>query len=114
MKPVVFLALFLPIIASANYAECLLEKLPGTANDVAANAIWETCQAKHPGGLQVIEQGSGRGWFSFKSGAECTAKTAGDTRSRMAALGISSACNKLYDPPPEPFDLFKDLPPQRQ
>jgi hypothetical protein len=37
--------------------------------------------------------------FGFKSGPECTAKKAGDTRSNQAAYLIGAACRKLYDEP---------------
>lgn len=97
MKAAVFFALLLPAAAHANYAECLLSKLPGTANDVAANAIVQTCQAEHPGGLSAVEQGAGRGMLGYKNGAECTAQKAGDTRSNQAAQMIRAACRKLYD-----------------
>ncbi len=97
-------ALLLPIAAEANFAKCLLDQLPGAQNDVAANAIWQTCMGKHPGGMASVGQGSGRGWFSFKSGAECTAKKAADTRSNRAASMINAACRKLYDTPAAAFD----------
>ena len=83
---------------AANYATCLLDKLPGTQNDVAAQAVYQVCKSKH-GGLQAVAQGSGRGLFGYDSGAECTAKNAGDTRSNQAAHMIGAACRKLYDEP---------------
>lgn len=83
---------------SANFATCLLDKLPDTQNDVAANAVFQVCQSKH-GGIQTVAQGSGRGLFSHDSGAECTAKMAGDTRSNRAAVLIGVACRQLYDEP---------------
>ncbi len=83
---------------AANFATCLLDKLPGTQNDVAAQAIYQVCKSKH-GGLQAVAQGSGRGLFGYDSGAECTAKNAGDTRSNQAAHMIGVACRKLYDEP---------------
>jgi hypothetical protein len=83
--------------AWANFAACIIDKAPGAANDVAANAIWQVCLAEHPGGLDAVKQGSGRGFFSFKTGAECTAKKAGDTRSQRAAVMISNSCRRLYD-----------------
>lgn len=87
-----------PAMAGGNYATCLLDKLPGVANDVAANAIVQTCSSKFPGGFQTVGLGSGRGdWFGFKSGAECTAKKAADTRSDRAAHMIGAACRRLYD-----------------
>lgn len=87
---------------AANYATCLLDKLPGTQNDVAAGATMQVCTGKYPGGIQAVAQGSGRGMFSFESGAECTAKKAGDTRSHRAASLIGMACRRLYDEP-NPF-----------
>lgn len=86
---------------AANYATCLLDKLPGTQNDVAAQAVYQVCKSKH-GGLQAVAQGSGRGLFGYDSGAECTAKKAADTRSNQAAHMIGAACRKLYDEP-NPF-----------
>ena len=82
---------------AANYATCLLDKLPGTQNDVAANATMQVCVGKHPGGMAAVKQGSGRGMFGHDSGAECTAQKAGDTRSNQAAYLIGMACRKLYD-----------------
>lgn len=85
MKIAVIVAALLPAVASADFAHCLIDKLPGTENDVAANAIMQICTAEHPGGMPMVEQGSGRGWLSYKSGAECTMKKAGETRSNRAA-----------------------------
>ena len=82
---------------AANYATCILDKAPGAANDVAAHAIYQLCLAENSGGLNAVQQGSGRGFFGFKSGAECTAKKAGDTRSNQAAAMVGVACRKLYD-----------------
>lgn len=82
---------------AANYATCLLDKLPGTQNDVAAQANMQVCTGKYPGGIESVPQGQGRGLLGFSSGAECTAKKAGDTRSNRAALLIGVACRRLYD-----------------
>ena len=95
---VLVLLLFAAPAWAANFATCLLDKLPGTQNDVAAQAIYQVCKSKH-GGLQAVAQGSGRGLFGYDSGAECTAKNAGDTRSNQAAHMIGAACRKLYDEP---------------
>lgn len=105
--------LLIPIAAEANFAKCLLDRLPGVQNDVAANAIWRACNDQNPGGFTAVKQGSGRGWFSFKSGDECTAKKAGDTRSHRAAALINSACRRLYDNPPMTIDEFLDAAPNR-
>jgi len=99
MRPAISAMLFVscgPAFA-ANFATCLLDKLPGTANDVAAQAVYQVCLAEHPGGINAVAQGSGRGMFAFKTGAECTAKKAGETRSNRAAVLVGVACRKLYD-----------------
>lgn len=90
--------------SAANFATCVLDKMPGTQNDVAAVAIYQVCRAKH-GSIETVAQGSGRGIFSPDSGAECTAKKAGDTRSNRAAFLIGAACRKLYDEP-NPFNQY--------
>lgn len=87
---------------AANYATCILDKAPGIQNDTAAMAAAHSCMASHPGGIDAIQQGSGRGIFGFKSGMECIAKKAADTRSEIAAYQISLACRKLYDFPFDP------------
>ena len=98
LAPIALLLLAAAPAWAANYATCILDKMPGTANDVAAQAIYQVCKSKH-GGLQTVAQGSGRGLFSYDSGAECTAKKAADTRSNQAAHMIGAACRKLYDEP---------------
>lgn len=90
-------ALLFPALAHADFAKCILDRTPGAANNVAAGAAWQTCMAKYPGGFESVTQGSGRGWFSFKSGAECTAKKAATTISPRGAAMINAACRKLYD-----------------
>jgi len=82
---------------AANMATCLLDKLPGTQNDVAAQAVFQVCSGEHPGGIQAVPQGDGRGMLGFKSGPECTVKRASDTRSTRAAELIGMACRRLYD-----------------
>lgn len=96
LSPLLLLLLASQAMA-ANYATCLLDKMPGVANDVAAHAVRQVCRAEHPSGMDGAPQGSGRGFFGFKSGAECILKKAGDTRSQSAAATIGAACRKLYE-----------------
>lgn len=97
----------LPAISFAgNYASCLLKHLPGLQNDTAAYAARRVCLDEYPGGLDSVAQGEGKGFMSYKSGAECAMKKASNTRSNAAGSGIFAACNKLYNDP-GPFDLFK-------
>lgn len=87
------------LVMADNFAECLLDKLPGLQNDNAAYAAVQVCDAKYPGRFDSIPQGDGRGVFSFDSGAECALEKSGSTRSRVAAFQIRHACNRLYDDP---------------
>ncbi|MBO9679563.1 MAG: hypothetical protein J7556_15075 [Acidovorax sp.] len=91
---------------AANYASCVLDKLPGVANDVAAQAVHQVCLSEHPGGLEGVQQGAGRGFLAPKSGADCTAKRAADTRSNQAAYLIGVACRRLYDDAPPGLKPF--------
>jgi hypothetical protein len=88
-----------PLTASAaNYATCLLDKLPGVQNTPAAYAAAKVCRAEYPAGLEGVPQGSGAGLFSYRSGSECALEKAGETQSNQAARMISGACNRLYNP----------------
>ncbi len=93
------IALFLiaPAAWAGNFAVCILDRAPGVANNTAAQAVYQLCLQQHPGGFEGVAQGSGRGVLGFKSGAECTAKKAADTRSEEAARYVGIACRRLYD-----------------
>ena len=105
MRPVFYLFLSLASFNAfaGNYATCLIQHMPDLNNDSAAYAAGRLCIKEHPGGLQAVEQGSGRSFFAYKSGAECTLKKGGETRSQVAGQMIFVACNRLYDEPPK-FD----------
>ncbi len=91
------LLLIAPAAWAGDFATCILDKAPGVANDTAAQAVYQLCLSENPGGFQAVAQGSGRGLMGYKSGAECTAKKAGDTRSEEAARYVGIACRRLYD-----------------
>lgn len=80
-----------------NYAECLLVELPAVQNDIAANAVVQTCLQRYPGGMGAVKQGAWAGKGSYQSSAECTAVVAADTPSQHGAAMINAACRKLYD-----------------
>ena len=95
-----FAALLLSLCSTANaanYATCLLDKLPGVQNDATAYAAAQLCTSKHPERYDSIAQGSGRGLFSYESGAECALDKGADTLSSSAAGQIRVACNRLYN-----------------
>ena len=108
------LALLSGPVSAANYATCLLDKLPGVQNQGASVSAVRVCQGEYPGGLANVEQGAGRGFFAaYKSGDECTYDKAKDTRYTGAVRVISEACIRLYNKPrpkPEPnfFDQFDE------
>jgi hypothetical protein len=102
-----------------NFAECILENMPGAQNAPVRLAAYKLCKAKYPGGFDSVPQGAGRGFFAkHDSGSECTITEGRDTLDRHAAFLIASSCRKLYDEP-NPFDdpdygrkssgLFDDL-----
>lgn len=84
---------------AGNYATCILDKLPGTQNDMAARAALQFCAEKYPKKYEEIELGSGRGFLSYNSGAECALDNSKHTRSNGAAYAIGVACRTLYDKP---------------
>ena len=102
----------LPAWAADNFAECILERMPGVQNDAVAGAIYRTCTAEFPGGIESVPQGAGRGWFGFKSGNECIIKKGEKVISRNGGFMLTAACNKLYDPPAP--GLFDDLIPKKR
>ena len=99
MKPAALLLLTLaaPGAFAGNYATCLPDKLEGVQNDQAARSAIRLCLREHPGGLQSVEQGSGRGFFGYDSGDECALDKASDTRSNVAGYQTRIACYRLYD-----------------
>lgn len=101
-----------PSMAAENFAECIIERMPGVQNDAVAGAIARACLAEHPGGIDAVPQGSGRGWFSYKSGNECIIKKGEKVISRIGGNLLTGSCIKLYDPV-QP-GLFDDLIPKKQ
>lgn len=62
------------LFGSDNYPECLLDRLPGAANDAVAQEILKSCMRDFPNsGDAAIKKKTG--FFSaFTSGSECTLK----------------------------------------
>lgn len=87
-----------PAMAADNFAECIIAKMPGVQNDAVAGAIARTCLAEHPGGIDAVKQGSGRGFFGYDSGNECIIKKGEKIISRIGGNLLTGSCNKLYDP----------------
>lgn len=104
--PVLMVALMSAQNAVAgNFATCILDTVPSIQSDAAARAAYQICLKRYPDGINGIQQGDGRWWFGFNSGADCILKKAADTRSVVAGSLITAACNRLYNEP-NPFDKF--------
>lgn len=84
--------------AHANFAECILEKMPGSVNDAVTNAAHSTCAADYPARFFDIEQGSGLGIFDHSDANACVLKSAKNTPSNRASYQIAAACRCLYTP----------------
>lgn len=103
MKAGLLLLLFSAPAMAANFATCILDKMPGSANHAMHAAVVQLCLADHSAGFTGVIQGSGRGWFGFSSGDSCTIKKAAGTAFGMSAGVIATACRCLYDEP-NPFN----------
>lgn len=87
-----------PVAYAGNFAECLLDKLPGVRGNQATTASLRICLAQHPGAWSSVEQGMGRGVFAdYDSGDECTLELAKETTDRQAGYLIAMSCRLLYD-----------------
>ena len=103
MKKAMLCSLLLTALASThanagNYAECLLDKLPGASNQIVTSATVRVCSKKYPAMFYGVEYGAGLSVFGFgySNPDECTADKAKNTQSHSAAALIRSACMRLY------------------
>jgi len=84
------------IFGAANYAECILDEMPGASNDLVAQHVIILCHKRFPAGLQPVDR---REFFpAYKSGRECLIDKASNTSNTMASQVISAACYRLYGP----------------
>lgn len=100
----VFAVLSMPAFA-ANYADCLLDNLPGVKNAQAHAAALKICASKFPDRFFDVRRGSGRGLMGAKSPEQCTLKNARDTSWKPSAAMISRSCACLYATSSGPTDM---------
>lgn len=109
MKRILPILLVLPLTAFAgtgsNYAECLLDNMPGIANAQAHAAAQQLCLRAHPDGFSAIQRGGGRGLFSRQTPEQCTLSKARDTQWPGSASMIRQACECLYVQPQTPLRM---------
>lgn len=103
-----FLALLLLAASpawAANFATCILDKMPGTANQPTHGAVFQVCSKEHPGRYSDIEKGDGRGIFGYADGNACTIQKAKNTPYELSSMQIAFACRCLYDAPRQKGEL---------
>lgn len=88
-----------PSVLASNFAECILDKLPGTANQPTHGAAFQQCTNEHPSGYFGVKKGSGRGVFGFSDGNACIVKKAKNTAYELSSMQIAFSCRCLYDKP---------------
>lgn len=96
--------------SAADYATCLLDKLPGVKNAPAHAAALNLCAQQHPDKFFEVRRGSGRGLLGPKSSEQCTLDKARDTAWQPAAGMIMRACGCLYSPSAGPTDMCERYP----
>lgn len=99
--------------AWANYAQCLLESLPGTQNAPAFGAAMQMCGQKYPDRLFDIKRGEGRGLLGYKTANACTVDKGKATSWQPAAYQIKAACDCLYGESRGDWDMCQryEIPP---
>lgn len=103
-----------PITASAaNYATCLLDKLPGVQNNQSTYAAARICRETYPERFSGVDWGSGLGLFAaYNSPDECFQENAKSVQDGLAINWIRQSCRKLYSEPPKQArapDLFDEF-----
>lgn len=98
-----------PVVAGlfspSDFGDCILDRMPGTANDIAAGQIYAACVEKFPRAADDIKKETGT-FAKYKNGRECVIANAKNTSSPIAAKVITSVCFAKYEPEPV-FDLDK-------
>lgn len=83
-----------------NFAECILENMPGVSNESARSAVYRKCRADFPKMMYEIKKGSSLGLLSdIKSRDECVIQNNKMTLNRNATININTACSCLYETP---------------
>jgi hypothetical protein len=91
-----------PLVAHAglfgpsNYWECILDRLPGTQNDILASQIQMNCLKDFPDTGPVIGKDKVGGLISVPHADDCTMKYEKNTASFFAAQMIYAACHQVY------------------
>lgn len=82
-----------------NFAECIIQNMPGTSSDQIRGLVHSECRTAHPHMYYEIAQGSGRGITGYSDERECTIALAKETSNQAAVVNIRQACSCLYSKP---------------
>lgn len=92
------------IKSPSNYAECILQGMPGASNESARLSVHRQCSTKFPARYDEIKKGSGLGFGAkFDNSDQCIIEKNKNTINRNATTNINMACSCLYEKP-----LFDD------
>lgn len=84
------------LFGPGNYAECLLENLPGVRNDVAVTEIVRKCLSEFPEAFDGVKPRTSI--FGRQTWSECTLNYSKDIGAERGAALVRSACRRLYPP----------------
>ncbi len=92
---------------SATFDGCVLDKMPGVSNALAAKLVLASCVS-----FARANSGSGRGFFAkYASGADCFADKGKSVGDQLGATYVFAACHQLYDRPElDPSKIVPDEP----
>ncbi|MFG5777981.1 hypothetical protein ACFIQF_12980 [Comamonas sp. J-3] len=90
---------------AANYGTCLIDNLKGVKNAQATNAALKMCKQKYPDQYYEVQRGSERSTFGYSTPEQCVLGSARDITSTQAANLVRQACDCLYTPPRDKYDM---------
>ena len=82
------------LFGPSNYWECILEEIPGVANDPAASFVINKCVEEFPDTEEDYEKK--KPLWGVKTAPECVIEYGKDTISPVGVKIILGACYRLY------------------
>jgi hypothetical protein len=84
------------VFSPNSFDECILERMPGTANESAARAIRQQCFDEFPDFDPEKEPKKRGSFFASMTAQECFAYYAKTTPDETAAAQIRRSCFRMY------------------
>lgn len=83
-----------------NFAECVLEKIPGANSEIVRLSAYQQCRSTFDEMFYEIQKGSNTGIFSnYSDGQECLLDKSKGLMHKNSVINIKMACSCLYDKP---------------